>query len=151
MGEPAHDAIALAKVLHDEVNQELVAIGYSVDSILIAPGLSIEAREIFRTLRGEISELALHVRDDIYDLNKAEPRTTEVMQNSQTIHRYNGDLRTLTKTELEILHLIATGATTFEIARMRHNSQATVKTHLTAIYRKLEVRNRVEAIAVLKS
>jgi DNA-binding CsgD family transcriptional regulator len=51
--------------------------------------------------------------------------------------------------EREILMDIATGATTREIAMKRHNSEATVKSHLTSIYRKLDVRNRVEAIAAL--
>jgi DNA-binding NarL/FixJ family response regulator len=51
--------------------------------------------------------------------------------------------------EREILNDIATGATTAEIAAKRHNSQATIKSHLTSIYRKLEVRNRTEAIAQL--
>lgn len=49
--------------------------------------------------------------------------------------------------EREILMDLATGATTEEIARKRHNSIATIKSHLTSIYRKLGVRNRVEAIA----
>ena len=57
----------------------------------------------------------------------------------------------LTQTEREILEQITTGATTEEIARERHNSIATIKSHLTSIYRKLEVRNRVEAIAKLHS
>ena len=53
----------------------------------------------------------------------------------------------LTPTEIGILHEIKDGATTREIAVRRYNSEATIKTHLTAIYRKLKVRNRVEAIA----
>lgn len=53
--------------------------------------------------------------------------------------------------EREILMDIATGATTREIAMKRHNSEATVKSHLTSIYRKLDVRNRVEAIAALQN
>jgi DNA-binding NarL/FixJ family response regulator len=56
----------------------------------------------------------------------------------------------LSLTEREILLNIATGATTEEIAIMRHNSVATIKSHLSSIYRKLEVRNRVEAVAELK-
>lgn len=53
--------------------------------------------------------------------------------------------------EREILMDLATGATTEEIARKRHNSIATIKSHLTSIYRKLEVRNRVEAISLINS
>ncbi len=52
--------------------------------------------------------------------------------------------------EREILNDVATGATTEEIARARHISVATIKSHLTSIYRKLDVRNRVEAVAVLR-
>lgn len=52
--------------------------------------------------------------------------------------------------EREILMDLATGATTEEIARKRHNSIATIKSHLTSIYRKLGVRNRVEAISKIQ-
>jgi two-component system response regulator DevR len=52
--------------------------------------------------------------------------------------------------EREILLNLATGATTEEIAAKRHNSVATIKSHLSSIYRKLEVRNRVEAVAELR-
>jgi DNA-binding NarL/FixJ family response regulator len=52
--------------------------------------------------------------------------------------------------EREILNDVATGATTEEIAQARHISVATIKSHLTSIYRKLDVRNRVEAVAVLR-
>jgi DNA-binding NarL/FixJ family response regulator len=52
--------------------------------------------------------------------------------------------------EREILMDLTTGATTEEIAQKRHNSIATIKSHLTSIYRKLGVRNRVEAIAQIR-
>jgi DNA-binding NarL/FixJ family response regulator len=56
----------------------------------------------------------------------------------------------LTSSERAILDQLAQGLTTREIAHVRHNSEATIKSHLTAIYRKLGARNRVEAIAHLK-
>jgi DNA-binding NarL/FixJ family response regulator len=56
----------------------------------------------------------------------------------------------LTFSERAILEKLAEGLTTREIAEARHNSEATIKSHLTAIYRKLGARNRVEAIAHLK-
>ena len=55
----------------------------------------------------------------------------------------------LTMSEREILTQLSAGLTTREIAKNRHNSEATIKSHLTSIYRKLGVRNRVEAIALL--
>ena len=55
----------------------------------------------------------------------------------------------LTLSEREVLTQLSSGLTTREIAKNRHSSEATIKSHLTSIYRKLGVRNRVEAIAHL--
>lgn len=55
-------------------------------------------------------------------------------------------LPALSETELEILRLVATGATNREIAHARHISEATVKKHLTNINVKLGTGNRTEAM-----
>ncbi|EHN09142.1 DNA-binding response regulator [Patulibacter medicamentivorans] len=52
----------------------------------------------------------------------------------------------LSPREREILELIATGATNPEIALKLHLSPHTVKEHTSSLYRKLEVRNRAEAV-----
>lgn len=52
----------------------------------------------------------------------------------------------LSETELEIMRLVATGATNREIARARTISEATVKKHLTNINAKLGTGNRTEAM-----
>ncbi len=44
------------------------------------------------------------------------------------------------------LNLMASGATNPEIAEALHLSKHTVKEHTSAVYRKLEVRNRTEAV-----
>ncbi|GAA4827792.1 response regulator transcription factor [Garicola koreensis] len=49
--------------------------------------------------------------------------------------------------EVELLELLATGASNREMARQLFISEATVKTHLVHIYQKLGVDNRVSAIA----
>jgi DNA-binding NarL/FixJ family response regulator len=65
-------------------------------------------------------------------------------------NRFTGErLDELTLSEREVLTQLSAGLTTREIAKKRHNSEATIKSHLTSIYRKLGVRNRVEAIAHL--
>ncbi|MBV8220557.1 MAG: response regulator transcription factor [Solirubrobacterales bacterium] len=51
----------------------------------------------------------------------------------------------LTDRELQILQLVAGGATNGEIARQLWITQQTVKFHVSNIYRKLEVANRTEA------
>ena len=52
----------------------------------------------------------------------------------------------LTGRELDVLRLMATGATNGEIAAQLHVGDATVKTHVGAIFAKLGVRDRAAAI-----
>ncbi|MFN8201366.1 MAG: response regulator transcription factor [Solirubrobacteraceae bacterium] len=52
----------------------------------------------------------------------------------------------LTTREQEVLALIASGATNREIAGLLFLSPHTVKEHTSSLYRKLEVRNRAEAV-----
>jgi DNA-binding NarL/FixJ family response regulator len=53
----------------------------------------------------------------------------------------------LTPREREVLELVASGSTNPEIAARLHLSPHTVKEHTSALYRKLDVRNRAEAVA----
>ena len=48
--------------------------------------------------------------------------------------------------ERDVLTLMASGATNPEIAEQLHLSKHTVKEHTSAVYRKLGVRNRTEAV-----
>lgn len=57
----------------------------------------------------------------------------------------NETLQSLTKRELEILHLVAQGLTNEEIGKKVFISEKTVKTHLANIFDKLQVRNRFKA------
>jgi DNA-binding NarL/FixJ family response regulator len=56
--------------------------------------------------------------------------------------------RGLTDREIEILTLLACGLTDREIASRLFLSEATVKTHLKAVFRKLGARNRAQAAAI---
>lgn len=59
-------------------------------------------------------------------------------------------LPSLSSRELEVLNVLATGKSTKEIARQMYLGEPTIKTHLTNIYRKLEVNNRISAVAVAR-
>jgi len=52
----------------------------------------------------------------------------------------------LSSREREVLERVAGGATNREIAEALHLSPHTVKEHTSALYRKLDVRNRAEAV-----
>jgi LuxR family maltose regulon positive regulatory protein len=53
----------------------------------------------------------------------------------------------LTERELAVVRLLPTGLSTREIGRELYVSVATIRSHVQAIYRKLEVTTRAEAVA----
>jgi DNA-binding NarL/FixJ family response regulator len=54
----------------------------------------------------------------------------------------------LTPRELEVLSLLPTGATAVAIGGILFLTEATVKTHLASIYRKLGAANRAQAVSI---
>jgi DNA-binding NarL/FixJ family response regulator len=54
----------------------------------------------------------------------------------------------LTAREVEVLSLLPSGATALVIAGVLFLTEATVKTHLAAIYRKLNATNRAQAVSI---
>ena len=57
----------------------------------------------------------------------------------------------MTNREIEVLRKLATGMTNQQIADTLFISPETVKRHLSTIYRKLEVKNRHQAVVNAKS
>jgi two-component system, NarL family, response regulator DegU len=58
----------------------------------------------------------------------------------------NGDAASVTEREAEILRLVATGYSTREVGEHLFISEKTVRNHLASVFRKLDARNRTEAV-----
>ena len=57
-------------------------------------------------------------------------------------------LRDLTPQQFRVLQMVSTGQLNKQIAHELHVSEATIKTHMTAILRKLGVTNRTQAVLI---
>lgn len=67
----------------------------------------------------------------------------------ETLQAHVPGLPPLTNREMEMLTMVLQGATNKEIADSSRISERTVKTHLYRVYRKLRVKSRTKAIALL--
>jgi len=73
--------------------------------------------------------------------------TAKVMARLAQLSRHPAGADVLSARELEVLRLMATGATNKAIAASLWISVSTVKTHVVKIFRKLGVKDRTEAVA----
>jgi DNA-binding NarL/FixJ family response regulator len=101
-----------------------------------------EARAMDLLDRGETIARALN---DVRSLRRV--RTARTGAHAVGRDHSAGDLRGLTPREVEVLALMASGATNPEIARRLSFSASTIRTDTIAIYRKLTVKGRAEAVA----
>lgn len=108
---------------HKAIVAELNAISLRVDETIGRTATGAHTRSALREIRESLTQL----REKVDTLSKS--------------------AQTLTKREIEILLLLAAGKSAVTIASELTLSEATVKTHMAAIYRKLNVNNKVNAIA----
>ena len=69
-----------------------------------------------------------------------------IFQSPDGIKQNKSFLYSLTEREVEVLKILPSGLTVKEIASLMFLSEATIKTHLSNLYRKMEVANRTQAI-----
>jgi|GEM_PF-659554 len=115
-----------ARTIQKLISHDLTAIGLSVDEAIGRNSTNQYTRTALRDIRSAIDLLSTK----LLDLNK------------------NTSL--LTKREGEIVNALASGKTASDIAAELFISEPTVKSHLMAIYRKLNVKNKTRALSEAK-
>ena len=79
-----NERVRLAQELHDGIAQDLVGLGYSIDSLVGVPDTPYDIRAELRSLRFAISDLVEKVRDEIFALRSSK----EILpaQNEPSVH-----------------------------------------------------------------
>lgn len=127
-----------AHQIHIGIAQELLAIIYSMDKFLGNSKTDQHARTEVRRIRFTTNDLLKRIYAELYQLRMpiAEPVTLSATD--------------LSPREIQLLGILPTGKSNEEIALDLMVSVATIKTHLSGLYRKLDVKNRTAAISVAR-
>jgi DNA-binding NarL/FixJ family response regulator len=119
-------------------------------SILVVPQSHWATTEAARTLGYSLAISAANVATELGTVLENIASQVKVPDSRELISARQR-LERLSEREREILVDISQGKRNYEIATFRHISEGTIKSHLSSIYRKLEVRNRVEAISMMNN
>lgn len=115
-----------ARTIQKIISHDLTAIGLSVDETIGRNSTNQYTRTALRDIRSAIDLLSAKLID------------------------FNKNTSLLTKREVEIVNALASGKTASTIAADLFISEPTVKSHLMAIYRKLNVKNKTSALTAAK-
>jgi len=150
--------LALARRAQGETAQALAAVtraltlaepeGYVRTFIDAGPSLARLLSEVLKMRPGESRSTAGAPPAYVHNLLKAFDPGSEATDTADAHVRHVQAINSiLSKREREILAYVAAGRTNAQIADELVVALTTVKTHLDNIYRKLGVRNRVQAVA----
>ena len=98
-------------------------------------------------LTGALKAIA---RGEVYITPSLGARLLSRPATPQKVEAFAPRLKDLTQREVQILSQVSIGATNKEIARTLKISEKTVKYYMTNIMQKLHVRNRVEAVVLMR-
>jgi LuxR family transcriptional regulator, regulator of acetate metabolism len=143
----------------DELDREVLwtfaeGFGYAVERMLLVERLEAETAQI-QLMANTATALIDQLRSSDLDLAPLRPSSNGNGSNGDVLHpsaeRPNGVPHALegllTRRELEVLELMAAGASNAEIAERLVISVGTVKSHVKHILRKLRAANRAEAVS----
>lgn len=149
---PVLDGVSATRRLHEILPEcRVIVLTTFDDDELVFDGLragavgyllkDVNSEKLFEAVRaadrGEyflLPSITAKVMAEFARLSKPAPKTMETL------------LEPLSTREIEILKLVATGASNKEIAETLVIAEGTVKNHLTSIFSKLDVKDRMQAV-----
>lgn len=140
---PNGDGIAaLKEILAVDRRRRIVMLSMHVDAMTVRHALASGARG-YLSKDCDLDEIETAIRSTLDGDIVVSSDIRRILDESP--EPPNGDTL-LTERENEVLQLVADGASTTEIAERLFISQKTVKNHLAAVYDKLDVDDRTQAL-----
>lgn len=137
---------AIRRINAEHPNIKFIILTTYSDDEFIFRGIEVGARayllkdapreELFKAIR------AVHAGESLIQPVVA----TKVLDRFAELSRHAQTVEILTERELDVLKLIAKGASNKEIAAELNISNSTVKTHIASIFQKLNTNDRTEAV-----
>lgn len=148
-GEPTSLVDRVRTLVSDPANGAIVVFSFSED-------MAVANRAVRAGARGFISK-AMRAPEIVDGIRAAARGETVAMVRPSKRAAIASELSwpgremSLTERESDLLALLPTGMTNRELATHLNLSENTIKTQLRRLYSKLNVRNRVQAVAVARS
>src|SRR4029077_17529588 len=151
---PKMDGIKAAKLISTLVPQTkilMLSIHDDDEKVLSAIKAGAKGYVLKDTDRAECIEIIRHTHaDKIHSSPYLAQLTIEGAPESEALPPDNTETRFsekygLSDLEIKVLHLVAEGLNNEEISQITHLARETIKGHLKALFRKLQVKNRTEA------
>ena len=131
---PATKILILTTFEEDEYILESLKAGASGYVLKNLPTDQLAAS--IRSVHQGVAQLDPHVLAKMVNRAGATPKAKE---------KKDDLIRSLTERELEVLKLLASGKSNREISQTLHISEGTVKSHITSVLSKLDLRDRTQA------
>ena len=150
---PKMDGIKAAKLISTLVPQTkilMLSIHDDDEKVLSAIKAGAKGYVLKDTDRAEFIEIIRHTHVDKIHSSPYLAQLTIEGAEGEALLQDNTETRFsekygLSDLEIKVLHLVAEGLNNEEISHMTHLARETIKGHLKALFRKLQVKNRTEA------
>lgn len=144
--EPEFDALSVVRMLRaDSPELKICLLSAFIEPSLVRDHLQAGVHGYILKDDDYVSKIQRIIRDIVSGEIYLSPQAYAALAKAA---RAEGKAQVLSEREIEVLRLAKRGLPNPQIARALHISPGTVRNHLSAIYRKLDVHTRYEALQV---